>query len=278
MLSLTWDLSDLKSLFELPKLAKQAMQEGARDLSAMGHAKTIELAAQRLKSRRSLFVENLKIFQEDQVWVLELQKPAAWIEDGLPPHDMLDYLLKSPKAKTGKNGKWIAIPFVHNKAPQNTPESAKPMVDAIRQRMKRDGIAWGKIEKDAEGKPLLGTLHRFSINDRPLKTGFGPGQGHGPVGDVRQGMNMRQREGGGPGGGGIPFLRNVSIRQREVKGKVERSVLTFRIASESQRGTGMWHSPGVKGAKIFESVFQWMADAFEKDIAPSIMAKLEVGA
>ncbi len=278
MFRIDFDLSQLKTLFSLGEVAKKAMADGARDLSAMGMAHALELAAQRLKSRRALFAENLKTHLEDGVWVIELQPPAVWIEDGVPAgFDMLEVLLKSPKAKMGPKGKWLAIPLKQNKAPTNTPASAAPIVDVVRAAMKAKKIPWGTIEKGADGKPLLGQLHKFSVLDKPLGTGrgTGPAQGWGPAGDTRQGPNLRQRAGGGPGGGGTPFLQNVSVRQRMHEGKVERSVMTFRIASESQRGTGMWRHPGLKPANILQDTFDFMAATWEKDVAPSILAQLD---
>jgi hypothetical protein len=274
--------------------AEAALKEAARDLTAMGHAHTMELAAQQLHSRRKKYVDAVTMSYEEGVWVLSLDASVLWIEEGLEAGDMLDAMLKSPKAKTARDGsKYLIVPFQHNALPQNTPASQRPIVDAVKAEMKKRDIPWGKVERDEKGRPLIGRLHTFSIEHAPLGTGrgSGPAQGWGPAGDVRQGPNHRQIQGGGPGGGGVPFLRNVAVYQRALGPKappgmhetaeanhgVKRDVMTFRIASSKHKGQGRWQRPALPPVLIFDQVYDWMIQEFDRTIGPAVAAKVAGG-
>lgn len=268
MLRLTLDIEGLKDLLELPGRARQAMNDAARDLTAMAHARALELASQRLHVRRKMYVDALSIHQvNDSTWFLQLEAKSVWIEDGMTPHNMIDDLLKGRRSRV--------IPFRHGPAQLATPPQ-QDIINAVRTAMKKRGVPWGKIERDEHGQPRFGRLHSFSVMHAPLKTGDGPSQGHGTVGDVRQGPNDRQRVGGGPAGGGRPFLQGVSVYQRpKGGGSVERDVVTFRTVSESQRGQMIWNHPGLQPAGIFDSVHDWLTTTWEKDIAPMVMAQIK---
>lgn len=275
LLGLELDLSGLASLLTIGRTLNQEAASAARDLTAMAHGKATELANARLHSRRQLFLDSLHVGQvENGTWFLQLDARAAWIEDGMPPHDMLPGLLASPKAKTTKDGhRYVVVPFRHGPA-QAAPASSQPMVQAVRQAMRQRGIPWAKVERDAGGRALAGRLHSFDV-DAPLKTADGPGQGWGTVGDVRQGPNDRQRQGGGPAGGGTPFLSKVSVYQRGgAGGTTRRDIVTFRIASDSQRDTGMWFHPGLEGSHVLDATYQWVVQTWEKQILPAMMERI----
>jgi hypothetical protein len=270
--------SDLRDLgVDLERIAKQA----GEDLAAMAYGKAVELAGERLHSRRQMFVDGLHLVEQDGVKVLQLDANVRWIDDGLPPHDMLDALLASPKAKFSKDGsRYLVVPFGHGpgKGATNTPTSSQPMVEAVKREMKARKIPWARIERDADGNALMGRLHKFDVRAsiHPAKTGQGAGQGWGPEGAVRQGPNERQLVGGGPGGGGRPFLSQVNVYQRpKPGGGVQRSVVSFRIASSKHRGDGRWHYPGIEGAGIFDEVEAWSQRTLDQDILPKLLAKLD---
>ncbi len=255
-----------------------AAKEAQASLAAQVHAKAVELASERLHSRRQMYVDALTLDESDGVAVLSLDATAGWIDDGMEPHSMLDALLSSPKAKLAADGsRYLVVPFEHGpgKGATNTPASQLDIVSAVKSEMKARQIPWSKIEKDDQGRPKLGRLHKFDIDHKPVKTGVGAGQGWGPVGDVKQGPNERQAVGGGPGGGGIPFLKGVAVYQHAVEGnKTQRSVMTFRIAS-SKHDDVRWKHPGLEPTNIFEDTYKWALETVENDIVPALIKRLQ---
>lgn len=285
MLRLDLDISGLRRLMEIGDRVDVAMKNAARDLTAMAHARSTELASQRLRSRRQLFVESLSMVRvDDSTWMLSLAARAAWIDVGKDPQDMLPALLASSKAKVSKKGqRYLVVPFKVGPAVQNASIVQQETVDAVRAEMKRRNIPWGGVEKDASGRPLYGKLHSFSM-DAPLKGAMGPGQGHGSVGAPRQGMSARNaavNQGAGgfesnkSRGGGVGMLSGVTVYQRPTEaGGTRRDVVTFRVASELHRGSGRWRHPGTKPANIFEDVHHWLVNMWENEVGPAVIASI----
>lgn len=270
------DLSGLAGLKEFESEARKACESAARDLAAMTHSKAVELAGERLHSRRQMFVDSLSIHEDSGVSIVSLSGSARWIDDGMEPHSMLDDLLKSPKAHHAKDGSvYLVVPFEHGpgKGASNSPASQAQIVETVKAEMKKRKIPWAKIERDDQGRPKLGKLHSFDVNHAPLKTDSGPGQGWGAVGDVRQGPNERQKVGGGPGGGGIPFLQGVAVYQKATEGgKTKRSVMTFRIASSKHEGR--WRHPGLDPVNIIDDTYKWAMEQVESVITPKLIDKI----
>lgn len=275
LFSINIDSSDFKGLGDgLESALQEACEEASRDLAAATHAKVVELASEKLHSRRRAYVEALSLHQDGDIWVLALDGSAAWIEDGMEPHNMLEALLSSPKAKRAKDGStYMVVPFEHGpgKGPAEDTSEHQDLVGALKTEFKKRKIPWAKIERDDQGRPKLGRIHKFDIDHQPTKTHEGPGQGRGPVGDVRQGPNERQAVGGGPGGGGIPFLRGVAVYQNAGKdGQVTKSVMTFRVASSKHEGQERWNHPGLEGTFLFDQAWAWAMEEIEKNILPKL--------
>lgn len=270
MIHLHLDISPITELAkELDTQVKKAMDEGLQSLAVQTHAHIVEEVQSKLHSTREKYLEHLHIEQEEEgVWVISLDQDAMWIEEGMDQHEMIDDLLKSDKAKTAADGsKYTVVPFKHNKGPsQQTPE-AKSLTDAIKKEFKAQGAPWGKMETDEKGNVKTGMVRSFDILKQPLKDKVGPGQGHGPIGQVRQGMT------------GIPFLQGVRVYQKEVKGpggkaKFEKSVMTFRVASSKQRGSGMWVHPGLEAKHFLDEAAEWAQKEFEEKIRQGIIVSL----
>jgi hypothetical protein len=259
------DLSEFAELANLEEVVRKEGESLVANLAAQTHAKAIELASERLHTRRQMFVDALSMYQEENVWVISLDAKARWIDDGMPRHSMLDSLLSSPKAKRSRDGStYIVVPFDHSpgSGPSNKTPAQMDLVNVVKAEMKSRKIPWAKIEKDDQGRPRLGRLHSFDITDKPLKTHVGPGQGRGEVGQVRQGPTK------------IPFLAGVSVYQRlGDDGKVKRSVMTFRVASSKHREQGRWIAPAMDGVNILESVHDWALKTVEDEILPELLAR-----
>lgn len=280
MLFIKLDLSELLPLKDLKQKVDATMKSAVRDLTVATHAHIIEKASSKLHSRRQMYIDSLSFKQVGQdTWVINLDAKARWIEDGMEPHNMLDALLKSPKAKTAKDGsKYLVVPFGHGpgKGPTSTTTAQQSLIQTIKSEMKERDIPFGKIERDQSGQAKLGKLHSFNVTDAPLKTANLPGQGKGPIGQVMQGFQQNQMR----SGSGIPFLQGVNVYQKLVKGPggkqtVKRAIMTFRIASSKHREqSGRWDHPGLKAVNLFEEAQTWALEKWEKEIAPGVVGKL----
>lgn len=262
MLYLYLDVKGIEGLSELlGKKLKEALEHAASDLTIMTHGKVLEQSQQQLHSTRQKFAEALSYHQVDaDTWVITLNKSMVWLDQGMSEHSMLGDLLKSPKAKINKKGeKYLIVPFQHNKAPTQTTAAGKDLQSTIKKEFKKRGIAYGGVEVDSSGKPKTGLLHKLDISD-PKKTGTGPGQGHGPLGDIRQGPT------------GIPLLQSVRVYQSAGgDGKVKKGIFTFRTAKEGQSG---WVHPGVKAHYFMDNAFKWAVEQWEKTIKPEIVKEI----
>ncbi len=282
MMSVNIDLGDLQDLLDLKDVTNKAVQDAARELTVLTHGRIVELAQSHLHSRREMFVDALTYHPlSSDVWVVNLDAKARWIDDGMPQHNMLDDLLKSPKAKFAKDGsKYLVVPFNHGpgKGKTNSTPAQQDLVSTLKKEMKARGIPFGKIERGADGAPKVGKLHGFDVMKDPVKAQEGPGMGHGPIGAVRQGPNERQAVGGGPGGGGTPFLQGVRVYQTKdasAKSGVKRSIMTFRIASSKHKSGGKrWEHPGNPPMNLMEDGLKWALEQWEQKIAPDILARI----
>lgn len=150
------------------------------------------------------------------------------------------------------NSKYLVVPFAHKKGPMSQTPAAQDLTSTIKRELKQRNIPYGKIERGPDGKAKTGLLHSFDINKEPVKTHDGAGQGHGPVGAVRQGTT------------GIPFLQGIRIYQRNQGGKINRGIMTFRVASSKQRGSGKWVHPGLTARHFFEEGQDWALAQWDK--------------
>lgn len=278
------DMAELGEITGLKELLTGMSKEAGQKLATAIHAHGVELASQRLKTRRQLFIDHWTFHPEsDGVWLIQLEGKVRWIDDGFPQHNMLDDLLKSPKAKYVKKGKkkgmkYVIVPFDHSPGKGKTGSTPAQMdlTKTIQKEIKKLNIPWSKLENGPDGKPKLGLLHKLNIMHAPLKTGDGVGQGWGPTGEVKQGPNERQKVGGGPGGGGHPFLQGLNIYQSaevDKKGQpfTKRTFMTFRIATDEHRSQGRWDHPGLKPVNIVEDTLMWAMDQWQAKLEPAML-------
>jgi hypothetical protein len=264
---------DLRGLLDLADDLKPrvdaALQQAAQELAVQTHSHIVEQAQSQLHSTREKYVDALSFQQvNDSTWLISLDASAMWIEEGMPAHSMLENLLKSPKAKTARDGsRFLVVPFQQNKGPSSSTPAQQDLTKTVKAELKRRNIPYGKLEKDSQGNVKTGTLHSFNISDRPTKTHQGPGQGHGPVGAVRQGI------------GGTPFLHGVRVIQRAAKGKdgktsYSRNIMTFRVASSRHAGTGRWQHPGLAAKNFFEAASDYAEEQWRTKILPQVEEEL----
>jgi len=268
LLTLVFDIDALKDLDETLRDKVEAEAKKAMEvLSQQTMTKVQELAQSELHSTREKYLENLSYFQAaENTWVINLDEKALWIEEGMEPHSMLDQLLASPKAKIGKKGRYITVPFDQSKRTSSQTSYQTDLTQAIKKELKSQKLpGLGVIEKGVDGKPKLGTLHRLNV-PTPLKTHEGPGQGRGAIGQPRQGVT------------GIPHLQGVRISQHKLPGgRVVKTAMTFRTASESQRGKGVWEHPGTDEKLLLDKAFAWAQQELNGTIIPQILQAVQDG-
>lgn len=267
MFYMNLDISELTDLLGLPDAAEGEMKRAAANLTAATKAKLVELANEKLHSRRGTYLDALSHFQlDDTTWVVNLDKSARWIDDGMPEHDMLDSLLKSKKAKRAKDGStYVVVPFQHNKAKQNLTPAQQSLLDTVKAELAKVGETPNKLSLGSNGSPRLGLVGSFDVSNAPVNTGS-PRIGRGPAGAVAQGPT------------GIPLLKGVRIYQKEVKdragnSKVGRFVMTFRVASSKHRTQGgRWRHPGTPATNLMEQAMDWAVEQWSSKVAPAIIA------
>jgi hypothetical protein len=274
VLNVNIDLSGLLNLANLDDL-KRIGELAAANLALLTQAKVEELAGQRLHSRLAQFREGLSPPKQDDsgVWVIHLDDEQAWINDGYAAHSMIPDLLNSPKAKMAADGsKYMVIPFSHTagkSGPTQTTPAQQDLVVAIKKQLNNQKIPWGKVEKDSSGMPILGRVHKLNLQTpnkmREAMSGHGrQGMGWGNVGEKMVGAT------------GIGFLEGAAVHQSlSSKGKVERSVMTFRIASSKHEAQGRWQHPGLEPTHIFEDAYEWALKEIDLTVMPSIMKEIE---
>jgi hypothetical protein len=265
---LTFDIDCLKNL---EKTIRDDVERHAKDamtgLANQAHAKLIELAQRDLHSTREKYLDSVSFFEAAEgMFVLAIDEKAMWIEEGLEPYNMIDTLLKSPKAKHGKNGKYMTIPFDQKGKASSQTSYQTDLTNAIKTELKSRKLpGLSTIEKGIDGKPKTGLIHKLDVKT-PLKTHQGPGQGKGAIGQPRQGVT------------GIPHLQGLRIYQHKLNsGKVVKTAMTFRTVSESQRGSGAWDHPGVDGKLLIDKTYEWCLEEYHGAILPQILERIKDG-
>ena len=230
-------------------MTDELLDEGKRALNIFaGQALSViqKKAKEELKNKdrlRQIYEDNIgfkQVMGSDGTYIyyIQLYKPAGFIEEGSSRHNMLDYLLKSPKAKKAKDGStYLVVPFSHNKTTGKSSKSQNEIVNVVNKELKQRGL--DKIVT-RDGKPVLGAVARINLSDKSH-----------PVSRFNK-----------------PLLAGLSVYQSEMRNKkgekivdkktgnvkIRRDVFTFRTASSKQRGTGLWDNPGTKAHNIFDKV------------------------
>jgi hypothetical protein len=288
-ITVSLDLSGVEEAVRELKEFQAEVQSKASDLAAQTHLHIKEQVQQRLNTRREMYDDALSSVQEvgPGIWVITLDKKAAWIEEGMEPHSMVDALLKNG-AKTAKDGsKYKVIPFDQGKGGATTTAGQAMLNTALRQELKKRNIPYKAVERHPDGSPKTGLLHKLNILDKPQRpeaSAGKPGFGKGPVGEVMQGPNAQ-----GGSGGGTALLQGVRIYQtalfkkdsqgnsvpdldKKGRQKASRGIVTFRVVSSKHKGI-KWEYPGIEGTHFFEEAERWAGQEWEQKILPDILRR-----
>jgi len=230
---------------------KTDVKEQVGKLAAQTHREILELAKAQLRRNKDeqgsiygIFAENCKFVQvSDGIWVVEIRKPALWIEEGVKTeYDMKEALLK--KTEPSENGfRYRVIPFDHGKPPSKQTAFAAQVVTDIRNQLRKDKINFKKIERNEDKSPRVGKLHTLDYG------------------------------GQAPGKGNTPVMQGISIYQTAKGGSVRRDILTFRTVTDAPNQKNKWIHPGFEGKKFIEQAHKWATEIWEKEVLPSIVEK-----
>lgn len=274
------DLSDFLERYKnLADQINTKLNDAVAKLTYTTHAHMVEQAQQKLHSRRDIFLKNLPAPSQldSSLWEIKLLKPAVWIEEGLKSSfDMLPGFLSSPKAKSGSQGKYLVIPFKHNKGPSKQTPAQQALTAVVKKELSKAGVSYGKLDKNPDGSPKAGRLFSTNINKPEQKNQTSAGK-LGPQGRPWQ---ANPKPPGQAGPGGRPFLHGLNVYQKEYKSaqgkvKVEKSILTFRTASAKHSGS-KWIHPGLEPAGIFDDAIKYASEQWEKSIMPELFKELGI--
>ena len=268
MFNVTLDFSDLRGMADdVGKNLEELAHRAQRELGAQAYAKGLELATERLRSRREMFVENWKMEERDNEVYLILKAQAVWIDEGLKPNFLHEALMKGPNARQVGNATINIVPFKTKvgSGPTNLTDYQNDIAQVIKQEFKKRKIPWNKISRDDQGRPILGNIAKIRDLKTPIKTHEGAGMGQGAVGEPRQGHT------------GIEFLQGANLYQfakkdREGKDIVERGVVTYRTASSNH--PEKFQHPGLEATNIIEDTWEWALKTLEEEIIPKLFKEL----
>lgn len=225
---------------DIGNLTKQIEEKAKAQLQVLAlqvHGKIIE-KTQKLRSTRNLYIENLIVTNEgDNIWIVGLKKEAGWIEEGTPQGELIDNIVNNGKpAKINLKGqKYKIIPFSHSKKRSDMSLAQIQIANYAKAELKRRGLDKPIM---LDGKPKLGKV--ATIKSLPGKDQ--------PVGKFNQ-----------------PLLAGMTIYQRMgARGKIHKDIMTYRVISEAQKGSGLWFSKGYKGLHAFDEVEKEMDEIWSK--------------
>lgn len=247
--------------------AQAMVKMAVGSLAAATNQQIVKQVNEKLHSRRDKYKEALTFKQvADNLWVIELDAKAMWIEEGKEAGSMLDDLLKSPKAKVGKDGnKYIVVPFEHTKVPSKQTEQAQSITDVLKQNLRKAGVGFKKLDRNPDGSVRQGLVHS------------------GDFGGPQRGRTAHNAAWTSPALDGVRIYQHAAKNpdgspKKDKSGNAmgRRDIMTFRIASEKHRGK-KWNSPGLEGTKFFEHAWEWAMQKWESEILPELIKASESG-
>ena len=250
MLHLNLDLHSLEQyVYDFTAQMQTKTERSVKILASMTHERIRSKAQTELKSTREIYLNALEDPKQvdPSIWMIVLKKEGLWIEDGKPAGSMIDAMLKSPKAKVGPKGKYMVIPFTHTDSfgSLKTSNSLTTVLqNQAKKELRRNDIPIKKLTRDASGKPVIGlvdyingpgkkvqgTLDYLEKNKHFYKKTNSPAK----ISNMLDNMGIYQNEVIGKEGNVMTNKHGISMMSRSAK--------TFRIISESQKGTGLWRT------------------------------------
>ena len=203
----------------------------------------------------------------DGIYVVYLKEPALWVEEGLPDNfDMKPGLLKGKKTRVipiKYSGKSIKGYEAQQAAALRTEidENMKE-VNEGRKANKQKPINLKRIEKDANGNPIVGEmkgpgnsewkkLHTFNFTENNKFLSW---------------IGKRGQKGTHP-------LARVNVYQKMENGNVRRDIVAFRTVKADPAQPGKWRHPGLEGKKFMDKALAWAEQEWETTMLPELEKK-----
>lgn len=201
---------------------------------------------QKLNSTQQTFMDAVKVTMADEVLVVELD-PDNWlanaVETGADPFSLKEGHLRSPKAKTSKEGfKYIRIPIGKNKHDKPGTDKGKMFQQKILDVLNKPKFGIQKLKMKLDGS--VSVSQKILTDDTDLK-GFYRVQTFIDA----QAYHGRKR----------PFRTDYIL---------------FRTMSEKP-GTSAWEHPGIRPAHIFRETEKWLERVMDHLLDQMIEQELE---
>jgi len=238
-----FDLSQLEKEFNFFKDINKNLSKAMDNLAGQAYEKAIELAQEKLKSRRDTYLKNLSFKKEgsgeNTIYYIVLSEKALWIEEGVGAHNMKDTHLK------GKDK--VIIPFQHNKGqPSMMPKKQQELYGEVKSFLKKQKMSLNKPITDHAGKAILSSPGNVQ-----------PAASFGSVPSKHKSKKT-----------GESVLNRLNIYQTAIKDskgneKITKTAITFRTLSKNS-GDDEWNVPELKPAKILDEVYTWILQNYQK--------------
>ncbi len=195
------------------------------------------------------------------MWVVELDQSAEYIDQGRPRMSMAteDWLLKpNDKLKTAKDGStYKVIPMQAGGASQHGegPDIGAGMFlkHALHSAIKSAKVNMKQIERDSNGDPRMGILHKLDVSKFEEK------------GRTKQGAFSKPRTPAEAAATGLPahqghfMIGSAVVMQRPADNKAgaKKEAVIFRVVSSKHQGEDRWQAPEIHGIKAMEAAYNW---------------------
>lgn len=223
------------------------VQRILQGLGAAGMQKWKKLAQTNLRSTSRDYAAGLGIEYTANQAIITLEGMLPnMIENGWPGGDMRKWMLQSPKAKMGKNGRYLIVPFRHG-----TPGTSGRNV----------------------GAPMPGSIYQVAKNLAPTISRPGTGGGNTKWGGrLHPGLPMAAKtkkllQAKAKPHHTTSLFMGMVRKEKTYEGATQSSYSTFRVISEKSNGKGHWIHPGVKAKRFAPQV-----QAYVEKISAAIIA------
>lgn len=264
-------------------LIKTDLRQAIKTLSASTHAFVVAQGQQKLKGyaleqwtskkKGSSTLDNVRwTALGDDMYVVEIDPKLRWIEEGRPATSMAteQWLLKGPVTERGKPGvhrakdgslyRSIPMPQAQGAGKSKNIDQTPALAALVKQALKDYNINLKRIERNPDGSPKTGVLHKMDMRDyEPSRSiaGF-HSKPRTPAEAAATGLKAHE---------GHFFLEGMAVVQRPnpaSKHGVTREAITFRTVSTKSQAENRWIYPEVPALNSIPAAYEYAKEQWEK--------------